>query len=61
VVVGGEWNPFWMTTDFHYVRTLSVDKWIPGKGIKKDDRPLRMPSPMDCRDGACGLPGKDVH
>ncbi len=61
VVVGGEWNPFWMTTDFHYVRTLPVDKWIPKNGIKKDARPLRMPSPMDCRDGTCGLPGRGAH
>jgi len=61
IVVGGEWNPFWMTTDFHYVRTLSIDKWIPKSGITKDARPLRMPDPMNCRDGACGLPGKGVH
>jgi hypothetical protein len=61
VVVGGEWNPFWMTTDFHYVRTLSVDRWIPQNGIRKDPKPLRMPDPMNCRDGACGLPGKGAH
>jgi hypothetical protein len=61
VVVGGEWNPFWMTTDFHYVRTLSVDRWIPQNGIRKDPKPLRMPDPMNCRDGACGLPGTGAH
>ena len=61
VVVGGEWNPFWMTTDFHYTRTMSIDKWVPNNGIRKDARPLRMPSPMDCRDGACGLPGNILH
>jgi hypothetical protein len=57
VVVGGEWNPFWMTTDFHYTHTLSIDKWIPKDGIRKDARPLRMPAAINCSDGVCGLPG----
>ena len=61
VVVGGEWNPFWMTTDFHYTHTMSIDKWIPKNGIKKDARPLRMPAALNCSEGVCGLPGNVLH
>jgi hypothetical protein len=57
VVVGGEWNPFFITTNFHYSQTESIDKWIPKSGIRYDARPLRMPSPTACKDGLCGLPG----
>lgn len=56
LVVGGEWNPMWLTTDFTYVKTMSVDKWIPEDGIKYDDYILRMPEAVTCKDGICGLP-----
>jgi len=55
VVVGGEWNPMFTTTDFVYTQTVSIDKWIPKGGIRQDARPIRMPSPVTCRDGACGI------
>ena len=55
VVVGGEWNPMFTTTDFVYTQTVSIDKWIPGKGIRFDPKPIRMPSPATCWDGSCGL------
>ncbi len=55
VVVGGEWNPMFTTTDFVYTQTVSIDKWIPKKGIRFDERPIRMPSPVTCKDGGCGL------
>jgi hypothetical protein len=34
VVVGGETNPIWQTTDYVYYKTASVDKWMPKDGIK---------------------------
>ncbi len=55
VVVGGEWNPMFMTTDFVYTQTVSIDKWIPRKGIRSDEKPIRMPSPVSCKDGSCGI------
>jgi hypothetical protein len=55
VVVGGEWNPMFTTTDFVYTQTMSVDKWIPENGIRYDEKPIRMPSPVTCKDGSCGL------
>jgi hypothetical protein len=55
VVVGGEWNPMFTTTDFVYTQTVSIDKWIPKKGIRFDEKPIRMPSPVTCKDGTCGL------
>ncbi|HSW58467.1 MAG TPA: hypothetical protein VLH15_08705 [Dehalococcoidales bacterium] len=58
IVVGGEWNPMWLTTDYFHTATVSIDKWIPLKGITLDARPLRMPAPAVCSDGMCGLPGK---
>jgi hypothetical protein len=54
-VVGGETNPMWVTTDFNYFQTVSVDEWIPKAGIKHDERPLRMPVPVTCADGTCGI------
>ena len=55
IVVGGEMNPFWVATDFSYFQTTVIDPWIPKTGIKKDDRPLRMPEPVACTDGSCGI------
>jgi hypothetical protein len=56
VVVGGEWNPMFTTTDFVYTQTVSIDNWIPKSGIRMDEKPIRMPSPVTCKDGTCGLP-----
>ena len=55
VVVGGEWNPMFTTTDFVHTQTVSIDKWIPKRGIRFDENPIRMPSPVACKDGICGL------
>ncbi len=55
VVVGGETNPIWETTDYVYYKTVSVDKWIPRDGIRHDERPLRMPTGVTCADGSCGI------
>ncbi len=55
IVVGGEMNPFWVATDFSHFQTVSIDEWIPKAGIKKDARPLRMPEPVTCKDGTCGI------
>jgi len=56
IVVGGETNPMWITTDFSYTRSFSIDKWRPKCGIRRDAKPLRMPAPVTCKDGTCGLP-----
>lgn len=55
VVVGGETNPLFVTTDYVYYKTISVDKWIPKDGILRDAQPLRMPAGAICADGSCGL------
>jgi hypothetical protein len=56
VVVGGESNPLWLTTDFRHVTSASVDKWRPNGGLKRDERPIRMPAGVACTDGLCGIP-----
>ncbi|MFZ0978004.1 MAG: UGSC family (seleno)protein [Candidatus Acidiferrales bacterium] len=56
LVVGGETNPMWITTDFMHTRSVAVDKWRPKCGIRRDARPLRMPAPVTCKDGTCGIP-----
>ncbi|MDE3108635.1 MAG: hypothetical protein KGL02_01730 [Acidobacteriota bacterium] len=56
VVVGGESNPLWLTTDFRHVQSASVDKWRPKGGLKRDARPIRMPVGVACSDGLCGIP-----
>jgi hypothetical protein len=55
IVAGGETNPMWVTTDFSYFQTVVVDPWIPRAGIRKDAKPLRMPVPVMCKDGSCGV------
>jgi hypothetical protein len=55
LVAGGEMNPMWVITDFSYFQTVSIDPWIPKGGVKKDTRPLRMPEPVMCKDGSCGI------
>jgi hypothetical protein len=37
VVVGGETNPLWFTTDMFYTQTVSVDKWRPKSGVYQED------------------------
>ena len=37
VVVGGETQALWFTTDMWYTQTISVDKWRPKGGIYKED------------------------
>jgi hypothetical protein len=56
VVVGGETNPLWQTTDFLYTQSASIDPWRPKEGIRPDARPIRMPVAVPCSDRACGLP-----
>jgi hypothetical protein len=53
LVVGGETNPIFQTTDYVFYKTASVDKWIPKGGIKLDKKPLRMPESKECEDGLC--------
>ena len=55
VVVGGEMNPMWVTTDYVHFQTAEIDPWIPKAGVKKDKKPLRMPEPVMCKDGSCGI------
>jgi hypothetical protein len=55
LVAGGETNPMWVTTDFSYFQSVPIDPWIPEAGIKKDAKPLRMPQPVTCKDGSCGM------
>jgi hypothetical protein len=56
VIVGGETNPLWQTTDFLYTQSASIDKWRPKEGIRRDGRPIRMPVAVPCSEGTCGLP-----
>ena len=58
IVVGGQTNPMWALTDYMHVKTVSIDEWIPKSGIKKDEKPLRMPVPVQCKDGICGIPAR---
>ncbi|HEY94869.1 MAG TPA: hypothetical protein G4O15_08030 [Dehalococcoidia bacterium] len=55
IVVGGETNPIWQSTDYRHYAITGVDKWIPETGIKLDEKPLRMPLGLKCADGSCGI------
>jgi hypothetical protein len=37
VVVGGETNPLWLTTDMWHTSTVSIDKWRSKSGVYKQD------------------------
>jgi hypothetical protein len=37
VVVGGETQALWFTTDMWYTQTASIDKWRPKSGVYKED------------------------
>ena len=37
VVVGGETQALWLTTDFWYSKTVSVDRWLPEGGVYQED------------------------
>jgi hypothetical protein len=54
IVLGGEWNPIFMTSDFTYLQTEPIDKWIAKGGIKADPS-YRMPAQAICSEGICGL------
>ncbi len=42
VVVGGETQALWLTTDMWYGKTVSVDRWRPESGVfKEDDQAVR--------------------
>jgi len=53
VVVGGETNPIFHTTDYVHYKTASVDAWVPEGGVRLDANPLRMPAHPQCEDGLC--------
>ncbi len=55
IILGGEWNPMFSTTDFTYLQTESIDKWAPKGGIKMMDPLYRMPAQAICSEGVCGL------
>ena len=44
-----------MTTDFAYLQTESIDKWMPRAGIKTGDPSYRMPAQTNCSEGICGV------
>ena len=56
IVLGGEWNPVFMTSDLSYIQTEPIDRWIPANGIRKDEIPIRMPVQLNCMDGTCEIP-----
>ena len=56
VIVGGETNPLWLTTDFLYTQSTPVDRWRPNGAIRNDAHPIRMPAAASCADDICGLP-----
>ncbi len=42
VVVGGETQALWFTTDMWHTKTMSIDKWRPKSGVyKEDDQTVR--------------------
>jgi hypothetical protein len=48
IVVGGETNPLWKSSDYGYIASASVDRW---RALNSDGV---------CKDGKCGLPDAPV-
>jgi len=40
VVVGGETQALWLTTDMWHTKTVSIDKWRPKSGPYKEDEQM---------------------
>jgi hypothetical protein len=59
VIVGGETNPLWLTTDMSHTVSTSIDKWRPHTAIRPspDCRPAYFPIPDIKQSGEdCGCP-----
>jgi len=56
VVVGGETNPLWQTTDFLYTQSGLIDTWRPTGPVRSSSHPVRMPVAAPCSEGTCGVP-----
>jgi hypothetical protein len=41
VVVGGETQALWFTTDMWHTKTVSVDRWRPASGVFEEDEQTR--------------------
>lgn len=41
VVVGGETQALWLTTDMWHSQTVSVDRWRPKSGVYQEDEQVR--------------------
>ena len=37
MVVGGETQALWLTTDMWYSKTVSIDRWRPAGGVFQED------------------------
>ena len=49
LVVGGETSPVFKATDFGYVTSASIDRWLPQEQA------------AGCTDGSCGLPDAPIE
>jgi len=56
VIVGGQTNPLWQTTDFVYTQSAVIDTWRPTRAVRRDALPIRMPGTATCSEGTWGLP-----
>jgi hypothetical protein len=53
VVVGGETQTLWLTTDFRYSKTVSVYRWRPKSGVYAvDEEAIRRRDARQKRHGA---------
>jgi hypothetical protein len=59
VIVGGETNPLWLTTDLAHTTSASIDKWRPRTSIRPsyDVRHYFFPAPLKKEiEEDCGCP-----
>jgi hypothetical protein len=63
VVVGGETQALWLTTDMWHAKTVSVDKWRPKGGVfKEDEQAARRRYAREKRHAAAlSRSGSDLH
>ncbi|MBO0722771.1 MAG: hypothetical protein J2P41_18245 [Blastocatellia bacterium] len=62
VIVGGETNPLWLTTDMAHIVSASIDKWRPQNSIRPsyEVRNYFFPPPPQLEeDSGCPLPGTE--
>jgi hypothetical protein len=61
VVVGGEWNPFWITTDFFHTRPFPLTSGFPRLEFAMTNGPSECPKLLNAKTDPAGFTEEAVR